>query len=103
MSKEQDEEEEEENQRVNRVLATDREIEVLQGRGTDNHRYVVRSKIRDRIARLKEEMEALGAVAPDLHDEAQDVLQDDLEERLAVLEDRFEAYDLDAQSGGGDE
>ena len=100
MSKEQDEEEE--NKRVNRVLATDREIEVLQGRGTDNHRYVVRSKIRDRIARLGEEMEALGAVAPDLHDEAQDVLQDDLEERLAVLENRFEAYDLDA-SGGGDE
>jgi hypothetical protein len=101
MSDKQDEKEE--NKRVNRVLATDREIEVLQGRGSDNHRYVVRSKIRDRIARLDEEMEALEAVAPDLHGEAQGVLQDDLEKRLAVLEDRFEAYDLDAQSGGGDE
>jgi len=93
MSKEQ--EEEEENKRVNRVLATDREIEVLQGRGSDNHRYVARSKIRDRIARLNEEMEALEAIAPDLHGEAQGVLEDDLKQRLAVLEDRFEAYDLD--------
>ncbi|RLM37206.1 MULTISPECIES: hypothetical protein [unclassified Haloarcula] len=93
MSEKQDEKEE--NKRVNRVLATDREIEVLQGRGSDNHRYVVRSKIRDRIARLKEEMEALEAVAPDLHGETQDVLQDDLEQRLATLENRFEAYDLD--------
>ena len=104
---------------INRVLATDREIAVMSDDAdvSDNYRYQVRSKVRDRIDRLAYELDELTEAAPDLARESRDAVCDteqvqeadrveELEARLQLLENRFEAYETDPQiegSGGGDE
>jgi hypothetical protein len=96
-----------------RTLVTDREIAVLGGDGSDNYRYKVRSTVRDRIDRLADEIQQLEDVAPDLHREATDAVCDtdtaqeadrveELEGRLKLLENRFEAYNEDPQQSEND-
>jgi len=105
MTADEAEEDEQKHSNVQRVLITDREIEVLRGAGTDNYRSNIRRGIQERIERLSREMDELQAAAPELAEQAREAVGEggeDVEERvetlehkLAVLEDRFEAYDLD--------
>lgn len=59
-----------------RALLTEREREVLAGRaGTDAYRATVRTRVRNRLRKLKRDAEVLEANEPELYDSVREATQ----------------------------